>query len=295
MYLLQQCLNGVILGAVLALFAMGFGLVFANMGVLNVAHEAVFASGAIAAYVFITSAGFTLLIAWPLAVVVSGLVNVCVYLLAVRPLRDRRDRALGAFVATLGMLGILMGVGAEILDHQTVQIPDRVFPKHTWHILGLRVGTIQILMLGISVISFLVLRHVMQRSGFGRRVRAVAFDRLASEYLGVRSERVTIQVFLISGAMAGLAAVPIAIAFNTVDAAMGARYLVLAMAVTVLGGVGSVVGTFYAGLVVGLVTSLTATYFTSSYRDVVVFIVLLGVLLVRPTGLVRTPAGVDRV
>lgn len=294
MYLLQQMLNGLALGGVLTLFALGFGLVFANMRVFNVAHAAVFAFAPIAAYFLMTSAGMPIWIVWPLSLVGAGILNVAIYLVAIRPLRERRDREMAAFVSTLGLLEALQELGDRVLDHEVVRFPSEVLPVHVWIVAGIRLTTVHALMLGITIVVFIVLWILVHRSGFGRQLRAVAYDRTAAEYLRVNSESVTVRVFFLSGALAGLAAVPVAVAFNQVSAELGSEYMVVAIAIMVLGGFGSIPGTVIAGTAVGILTSLTAAYATTSYRDVVIFGALLAFLAVRPRGLLTTAPEEER-
>jgi branched-chain amino acid transport system permease protein len=121
-------------------------------------------------------------------------------------------------------------------------------------------------------------------------VKTVAYDRELAALLGIDVERVTLVVFLVSGVVAGLAAVLVAVAFNVVDAQMGSSYGLIAMAITIIGGFGSIPGAMLAGLGVGLVSSMTTAYITTAYRDVVVFGVMLLVLFIRPRGLVAIPS-----
>ena len=273
----------------MALFAVGFGLVVANLKIFNLAHEAVFAWAAVITYFLTVRFGVPLLVAWAVAIVLSAALDVLVYFILVRHLEGRRDRELAAFVSTLGGLSILLELADIVLQRRTVRLLEDSFPAASWEFWGLRVSSNQVLMGAVALVAFVVLWYVVEKTRFGREVRAVAFDRETSNLLGVNARAVTVAVFGISGAMAALAAVPVAISYNAISSDLGAAYVLLAMAIMVLGGFGSVMGTLIGGLAVGVATSLTSAYISSSYRDLIVFVALIAVLVLRPNGLfVRT-------
>jgi branched-chain amino acid transport system permease protein len=293
-YFLQQTVNGVALGLVLALFAVGFSLVLANLGIFNVAHAAVFASGPVVAYLLVLHLGISVWVGWVIAIPTAAAINALIYLIAVRPLRARSDRELSTFAACLGALTALQAFGDKLLNQQTVRFPPGALKIHPFHFAGLSLSNIQVLMIVLSLASFAILGYVINRTFVGRQIRAVAFDREASEFVGVNSELVTVLVFVVSGAMAALAAVPISLAYNNISGELGSEYIVLAMAVMVLGGFGSVYGTLIASVALGIVNSLTAAYISSSYSQLIVFGALLLTLVVRPTGIAASRVA-DRV
>jgi len=294
MYFLQQTVNGIAFGLVLALFAVGFSLVLANLGVFNIAHAAVFAAGPLIAYLLVIHLGVSVWLGWLIVIPLAAALNVFIYFVAVKPLRARPDRELSTFAACLGVLTALQALGDKLLNQQVVRFPPAAFSVTSLHIGSLLVSNIQILMIVLSLVSFAGLAYVINRTFIGRQIRAVAFDRHASEFLGVNSELVTVVVFLVSGAMAALAAIPISLAYNDISGELGNEYIVLAMAVMVIGGFGSVYGTLAASVALGVVNSLSAAYISSSYSEVIVFGALLLTLVVRPTGL-SANRQVDRV
>lgn len=288
-FFLQQTLNGVVNGAVLALFALGFSLVLSNLRIFHVAHEGVFAWGAIAAWFMMETLGLPFVVGAGAGILFAATLNVVLYFFPLRPLAEAKETELRGFVASIGSVIILIEVGELVLKGRTVRFPFEAFTVTTMTIGSISISSIQILIVMASLAVFLLLRWLVERTSLGRAIRAAAFDRELSALLGVNVDRVTAGVFALSGALGGLAAVLLAVAFNVISADMGATYLLLAVAVTVVGGFGSVKGTFIAGMIVGLAASYTTAYLTSAFQLVVVFALMMGFLVMRPSGLFRVP------
>jgi branched-chain amino acid transport system permease protein len=294
-FLLQQTANGLVLGSVYALYASGFGLVMANLRIFHVAHAAVFTWGAIMAWELTANLGWPLLGALPVVAVLSGLLNAAAYFLLVRHLLHRRDWELAAFISSMGGLIALVELAHLHLDGSVVRMPRDVFPVQSLNLGPVRITTLHLLMVGLALALIAVNAWVLARTQIGREVRTVAFDRRTAALLGVDVDRVSAGVFFVSGAMAGVAATFVGVAFNVINAELGSAYLVIALAAMVVGGFGSVTGMLAGGLLIGLASTYATGYFESSYRDLVVFALLLVFLVVRPQGLFRTNAELSRV
>jgi branched-chain amino acid transport system permease protein len=287
-FFLQQTVNGLVLGSVFSLYALGFSLVFASMQAFHVAHAGVFTCAAIFCWKLTTSYHWGFAPTVVAAAILTGALNVLTYYLAVRHLEYRRDRELAIFVSSLGMGTVLTALALNVLQNVSVRLPFNLFPTVNWNLYGVRVSALQVLMLGTTTVIFFLLRWLLGHTQFGREMQAVAHDRTVAAALGVNVQRISVLVFFLSGAIAGIGAALVALAYNVVEGRIGQNYLVLAIAILVIGGLGSVIGAFSGGLLVGLVSAYTIGYITSSYRDVVVFGLLLLFLIVRPTGLFKT-------
>jgi branched-chain amino acid transport system permease protein len=281
----QQALNGLILGSVFALFALGYSLVLANLRIFNVAHEGVFTWGALGAYWAVAVLHLPFLLGIVASMLAGGLVNVIVYLTMVRHLHRRANEELAAFISTLGGLIVLTEFADVVINRTVVRLPFDVFPVVVWHVGFVAFSSIQLFMAAAALGSFFVLWLVLERTQLGREIKTVAFDRELGSLLGIDIDRVTVIVFALSGIMAGLAAILISVAFNVIEAQMGSNYGLMAIAITVIGGFGSLPGALVAGLLLGFMSSMTTAYLTTSYRDVVVFGFMLLILLWRPRGL----------
>lgn len=293
-FFLQQTINGLVMGAAFALYASGFSLVIANLKVFHMAHAGVFTWAAISTWQLTTVWNWSYWLALPVVAVASGLLDVVCYWVLLRHLEGRSDREMAAFISSLGGFIILTQSALLHLHQQAVGLRTNVFPQHVWHFGGLQVSSIQAFLVLAAVVAFAFLRWLVDGTQFGREMKAVAFDRETASVLGVRVNRVNSLVFFISGAMAGLSAALVAVAYKVIDANVGATYLVLAIAVMVIGGFGSVLGAAVGGFLVGLCSAYTTAYVSSGMQELVVFFVLLLVLVLKPSGLFSVPTAEGR-
>lgn len=291
---LQQTINGLALGSVFVLYALGFTLVFANMKAFHVGHAAVFTWGAIFAWKLTAGLGWSLVAALPVVAALTGLLNVATYFVAIRHLEHRKNRDMFVFVSSLGAGMVLAELAAHVLKNTSVRLPFGLFSTRSWSIGSVQISNLQVLMMATSGVLFVGLRWLISSTQFGREMRAVANDRDVAAIMGVNVNLVSAAVFFLSGAMAGVGATNVALAFNVIESGLGHHYLVLAMSSLVIGGIGSVTGGLVGGLVIGLASAYTTGYLTSSYRDVIIFGLLMVILVLRPDGLVRSANVVNR-
>ena len=292
--LAQQLLNGVVVGSVYALFALGFTLVFGINRVLNLAHGAVFTAGAFAALYAITLLDVPLWAAFVLALLTGGAASVLVDLVCFRPLRRREASEFAAIVSSIGAGLILTSIAQQISDTRVMRFPFGTFPAVVWRVWGLRLQLLQVVIVGAVALIVLALLLYLYRTSFGRQIRAVAVNERTSQLLGINPTVIFAQVFFIAGVLAGAAGVLIGLAFNSVHYAMGEPLLLRAFVVVVLGGMGSIAGAVLAGLLLGIVQTLSVAYASSGMADSLIFSLLFLALLLRPNGLFG-PAGTGRV
>jgi branched-chain amino acid transport system permease protein len=282
--LTQQLLNGVVVGAVYALFSLGLTLVFGMHRILNLAHGAVFMWGALIGYFAVTAAGLALLPAFILAILGGAVVSVLLDLLVFRPLRRREGDEFGTIIVSIGANLVLMDLAQKATNAQTLRFPFGIFPIHFYHLLGLRVSLQQIVIVAAVALLVVALVLYLFRTNLGTDARAVAIDERTAMLLGVNPHAVYFSTFAIAGALAGAAGVILGIAFNSVSYVMGEPVMLQAFVVIVLGGLGSVPGALLAGVLLGVIQTLTTVYISSELSDAVVFGLLFIVLLVRPSG-----------
>lgn len=293
-FFLQQTINGLVVGSAFALYASGFSLVIANLKVFHMAHAGVFTWAAITTWQLTTVWGWSYWLTLPVVAIVSGLLDVACYWILLRHLEGRPDREMAAFISSLGGFIVLTQAALLFLHQQAVGLRPDTFPKHVWHLGGLQMSSIQVFLFLAAVVAFAFLRWLVDGTTFGREMKAVSFDRDIASVLGVRVNRTNSFVFFISGAMAGLSAALVAVAYKVIDANVGATYLVLAIAVMVIGGFGSVIGAASGGFLVGLCSAYTTAYISSGMQQLVVFLVLLLVLVFKPSGLFAVPTAEGR-
>ena len=282
--LAQQLLNGVVVGAVYALFSLGLTLVFGMHRILNLAHGAVFMWGALIGYFAVTLAGLPLWAALIVAVFGAGLVSVALELCVFRPLRRHQGDEFGTIVASIGANLILMQLAQQATNAQTLRFPFGIFPILFYDIAGLRVSLQQLVILGAVAVIVVALLAFLFKTSLGSEARAVAVDERTSMLLGVNPGKVYLTSFLIAGMLAGAAGVILGVAFNSVSYVMGDAVMLQAFVVIVLGGLGSVTGAVLAGILIGMIQTLTTAYISTELSDAVVFGLLFVVLLIRPDG-----------
>jgi branched-chain amino acid transport system permease protein len=284
----QQILNGLVVGSVYALFALGFTLIFGVHHILNMAHGAVFMWGAFVGLFAVTRLDLPFPLAFALAIVLAGLLSVALDWVAFRPLRKRGAPEFSAIISSIGAGLVLMNIAQRLSETRVLRYPFGTLPVEIYMLFGLRVTLIQaaIVISALVIVSALLVYLFYTR--FGRQIRAVAVNERTATLLGVNPDFVYFQTFFISGALAGAAGVLIGIAFNAVHFLMGEPYMLRAFVVIVLGGLGSVTGALLAGLLLGLVQTLTIAYVSSGLSDAIIFSILFATLLLRPTGFFGT-------
>lgn len=282
--LAQQLFNGLVLGAVYALFALGFNLVFGVHKIMNLAHGAIFTAGAFIG-LYSVLAGFPLWAAFLVAVLCTGLLSVAIDYFAFRPLRKTSEAEFAVLIASIGVDMILVNLTLRASEARTVRFPFGIVPVQPFMVFGLRVSPLQLVIVATAIICVAVLAYYLYRTSFGRQVRAVSNNERAAMLLGVEPRNVYFQTFFISGALAGVAGVLIGLAFNSISFSMGEPYLLRGFVVLILGGLGSLPGAVIAGLALGIVQTMSVAYLPTGLTEIIVYSLLFVVLLIRPNGL----------
>src|SRR5712671_1628560 len=280
----QQVLNGIFLGSIYALFAVGYTLVFGVLDILNLAHAAVFMLSAFAALAM-AEHGLSIWIALPLGVLIGGLIGIVLERLAFRPLRGRSDSNISGLISSLAMATVFEAIALQIFGPDISRFPPDTFPDRVIRIGGATASLLQLCIVGISVVLMAVLTLLLARTRLGRQIRAEAESPRAARILGVDVNRAIAMAFFLSSALGGAAGVLFGLAFNSISPDVGRSVELKGLAVIILGGMGSVPGAVVAGFALGLIEVFTVAHLGSSFRDAVSFAVLFLVLIARPHGL----------
>jgi branched-chain amino acid transport system permease protein len=281
----QQLLNGLYLGAVYALFAVGYTLVFGVLDILNLAHAAIFTAAAFAAF-SMAVAGVPLPLAFLIAAAMAGIMGILLDRVAFAPLRARNA---GTLVPLISSIGVAIIIGAVLRGIYGVD--ERHFTVGGLETApAIRLGpvtftTVELTIFLSAVALMLVLSWVLRATTLGRRIRAVAEDRIAAALLGVDLERTIAATFFIASSLGGAAGVLTGLEYNSVTLDMGGPIELKGLAVIILGGMGSVTGAVVGGFILGAVETLAVAYGYSAWRDAIVFGVMFVLLVARPTGL----------
>lgn len=289
--LMQQLLNGVVVGGVYALFAIGLTFVFGIHKILNLAHGGVFMAGTFIA-LYSVQAGMPLWVAFLLAALGGGILSVIVELVCFRPLRNTGEEEFGAIVSSIGANLILVTLAQQISNTQIMRFPFGTFPVEIYRVFGLRVSALQVFMTLCAVALVILLTWYLHKTRYGRQIRAVAGNERAATLVGINPNLIYFQTFFMAGALAGAAGVLVGLAFNSIHFMMGEPYLLRGFIVLILGGMGSIPGALIAGLLFGVIQTMSTAYLPTALTDVIIFSFLFLVLLVRPNGLLgRDQAG----
>ena len=280
--LAQQTVNGLMLGSVYALIAVGYTLVFGVLRMLNLAHAYIFMAAPFAAYYAVSSGLLPPMLAFPAGVLVASLLGVVLYFLCFRPIPQ--NHALGGFITSLSF-GVILQVilvnrfGTITLPFSSgLLLPDLHFGE-------VILSGIQAASLVLSLFLMAALLVLINTTRFGRNVRAIAENETAARLLGVSARRAVVEVFAISSALAGMAGLLVAFRFEAIGAYMSDAYALKALAVIVIGGLGDLRGALIAGLLLGLSEVLLQAYAPGGWSEAFVWILLILVFLIRPDGL----------
>jgi branched-chain amino acid transport system permease protein len=302
--LLQQFLNGLAIGSVYAIFALGYTLVFSILRIINFAHGAVFTLGAYFTYVLTGSRfGFNGLLAnaalpakLPFAIAMligaslAGLAGVIVERLAFRPLRARGADPLLTLVSSLGVAVAIVNIiqylaGAEIYTYPANPfgaLPAAVNFGTQQRVIPIR--TVQIIIFGVSLVIVILLTYFINATRTGKALQAIAEDPTTASLLGINTDRLILLTFFVSGFLGGLAGTLVGLSVSIAGPYFGIAFGLKGLAVIVLGGLGDVPGAVVGGLVIGLAEAFVPAQYVA-YKDAVAFALLFIMLLVRPQGL----------
>lgn len=286
--LLQQFVNGLSLGGVYAVFAIGFTLVFGVMNVLNLSQGAVFMWSAYVGLEVVRTLSLPLPAAIVAAAIAAGLLGVLSELLIFRPLQRRGAHRWMGMVASLALARILIGLAQEVFGTQVVRYPDNGLAGAVIELFGARLQLLQLVAIVAALVMVTGLAILLQWTNLGRAVRTLAFSETVARIVGVPVDRIRLATFFVSGALAGGAGVLWSLLFQSVSPFMGDAILLKGLTVLILGGLGNVLGAFVGGILLGLVEVASVVAVGSSYRDAVGFGLVLLILLTRPTGLFST-------
>jgi branched-chain amino acid transport system permease protein len=297
--LLQQIINGLVLGSMYALVALGYTMVYGIIGLINFAHGEVLMVGALTSWMLIgwmaeAWAGLPnwviLLIATLIAMVVCATLNFTIEKLAYRPLRN--SPRLAPLITAIGMSLLLQTLAMIIWAPNPKSYPS-MLPRDPLPIGGAVISVTQITILAVTAITLALLMYLVNRTNLGRAMRATAENPRVAALMGIKPDVVISATFIIGAMLAAIAGVMWASNYGTVQHAMGFMPGLKAFVAAVMGGIGNLAGAVVGGIAIGLIESLGAGYLGkltggflgSQYQDIFAFIVLALVLTLRPSGL----------
>ncbi len=288
---LQQLTNGLAVGGIYALIALGYTMVYGVLKLINFAHGDLFTYGAYLGMTLLTSlllkdrlgvvAGVLVLAAMVMGLV--GLLGVILERAAYRPLRE--SPRLSAVVSALGASIFLQNTLMLVYGARYQVYPEDVLPQTAVSLFGLEIPLMRIVVVLVSVVMMAALYLFVQKTKLGTAVRAAAIDQGAARLMGIDVDRVVLLVFLIGPALGGAAGLLVGLYYGQINFTMGWIYGMKAFTAAILGGIGNIPGAMVGGLLLGVVEALGAAYLSIAWKDAIAFFVLILILIVRPTGL----------
>ena len=280
---LQQLVNGLSLGSIYALIALGYTMVYGIIKLINFAHGDIYMLGAFTAFYATTVFHLNFFLALIVAMVLCGVLGVLIERIAYKPLRHATR--ITALITAMGVSYILE-YGTQFLAGSDVKtFPEGLLGNLTLELGGVRISMQQIMIFAVTILLMLALTYIVNRTRMGRAMRAVSVDEEAAQLMGISVDRTISFTFLLGSVLAGAAGVLVGVYYNSINPLMGMTPGLKAFIAAVFGGIGIIPGAMIGGLSIGIAETLVIAYGSSLYKDAIVYVILILILIIKPAGL----------
>jgi branched-chain amino acid transport system permease protein len=288
---LQQLSNGLAIGGIYALIALGYTMVYGVLRLINFAHGDLFTSGAFLGYTFLVTLALgqsngkvgAILMVILLVMGVAAFLGYVLERSAYRPLR--KSNRLNAVVSAIGASIVIQNSIMLIYGPQVLVFPAGMKPNILVEIFDLKFPLMRFFLFGASILLMLVLYFFINRTRLGTAIRAVAIDQDASRLMGIDVSQIISLMFMIGAALGGAAGAMVGIYYGQITFTMGWIYGLKAFTAAIMGGIGNIPGAMLGGILLGVVENMAAAYISSGWKDAIAFLVLILILIFRPTGI----------
>ena len=279
---LQQMVNGISLGSIYALIALGYTMVYGIIKLINFAHGDVYMIGAYIGFAATTYANLGFIPALIISMIACAVLGIVIEKVAYKPLRH--SSRIAVLITAIGVSLLLeyvmmFFVGAEVRSY------PKVLSDAAYNLGPVRISMQQIYIVATAIALMILLQFIVHKTKTGKAMRAVSVDSDAAQLMGIRVDKTISFTFAIGSAFAGAAGVLVGIYYNSIDPLMGIMPGLKAFVAAVFGGIGSIPGAMIGGLSIGIMETLVSGYGNSMYRDAAVFAFLIIILIFKPTGL----------
>lgn len=279
---IQQLVNGISLGSIYALIALGYTMVYGIIKLINFAHGDVFMLGAFIGFYAIARWDMHWILALLLAMILCAIIGVIIERVAYKRLRNATRIA--ALITAIGV-SLLIEYTVIFFRGASPEAYPNVVPNKTFEIFGAQIGMQSILILGVSFFLMILLQFIVHKTKIGKAMRAVSHDADAARLMGINVDNTISATFAIGSALAGAAGVIFGIYYTRVEPLMGVLPGLKAFVAAVLGGIGIIPGAMVGGLVLGVVETIVSALGYSLWRDAAAFVILILILILRPSGI----------
>lgn len=279
---MQQLINGLSLGSIYALLALGYTMIYGIIKIIHFAHGDVYMLGAFFGYYTINFWHFNFIMALLSSMIFCAIIGMLIEFIAYRPLRG--SSRITVLITAIGVSYFLENGMSFLFSGDTRDFPQ-VIKQVNYEWFGIRVTNVQLLIFATTIILMIILQLIVKKTKMGRAMRAAAADPVAAELMGININGTISFVFAIGSAMAGAAGVLIGLYYNSIEPTMGLTPGIKAFVAAVVGGVGSIPGAAVGAVIIGCLESLMQAIGFSAFKDAAVYVVLIIVLLFLPAGL----------
>ncbi len=285
---IQQVINGLTLGSVYALIALGYTMVYGIIKLLNFAHGDIFMVGSFISYYLILTFNMNILLAFVITMILTGILGIVTDQIGYKPLR--KAPRISALITAIGVSyllrnGMIVLVGAETRSYLRVFETLPKFLTYNFQIGNVSIKSMQIILLVTTILLMVLLQFIVQKTKMGKAMRAVSVDERAAKLMGINTNTVIAFTFFLGSALAGASGMLVGVYYNSISPVLGAGYGTKAFVAAVIGGIGLIPGAVLGGYLLGMTEVMITAYGNSMIRDAVVYIILIVILLIRPAGL----------
>lgn len=282
MEFLQQLINGLSLGSVYALIALGYTMVYGIIGLINFAHGDIYMVGAYVGFFAATALHLPFVPTLLIGMIGPALLGVVIEKIAYKPLRKSSNISL--LITAIGVSFVLENGFNFLFTGSPRSYPQNIVVQKPIMIGPVRTDSLHLLILGISLLLMVLLQLVVYKTKIGKAMRATSYDKDAAALMGINVNRTISVTFAIGSALAGAAGVLVAILYSSLDPYMGIQPGIKAFVAAVLGGIGLIPGAFLGGIILGVIETFVAAV-NSKLSGAIAFIILIVILIIKPTGL----------
>ena len=280
---LQQLVNGLSLGSIYALIALGYTMVYGIIKLINFAHGDIYMLGAFTAFYATTVFHLNFFLALIVAMVLCGVLGVLIERIAYKPLRHATR--ITALITAMGVSYILEYTTQYFAGSEVKTFPEDVLNNAVFQIGGIQISQQQIYIIAVTLILMLALTYIVGRTRMGRAMRAVSVDEKAAELMGISVDRTISFTFLLGSVLAGAAGVLVGVYYNSINPLKGMVPGLKDFIAAVFGGIGIIPGAMIGGFAIGIAETMVVAYGSSLYRDASVYVILILILIIKPAGL----------
>lgn len=280
---LQQMINGLSLGSIYALIALGYTMVYGIIKLINFAHGDVYMLGAFVAFYATTFFHLNFFVALVVAMVLCGVLGVVIERIAYKPLRHATR--ITALITAMGVSYVLEYTTQYFAGSEVKTFPTDLLANTAFSFGGVRITMMQIYIFVITIVLMIILTYIVNKTKMGRAMRAVSVDEDAAKLMGINVDTTISFTFFLGSCLAGVAGVLVGVYYNSINPLMGMTPGLKAFIAAVFGGIGNIPGAMIGGLFIGIAETLVTAYGSSLYKDAIVYVILILVLILKPDGL----------